>query len=456
MGFFRIIYNKLPYPAQNIVISAKGYLLETERINKQHCLNYFNFLKDSEKYSEDEMNNYQLKMLNNTIQNAFSFVPYYKKLKNDGIYIEKLKSLEEIKQIPILEKSIVKNSPSDFLDERFTKQKIRTGVTSGSTGSPMKYYLTKELFSKRWAFELRLRQWAGLKNLYSPKRAHFTGKNIFSQKHIARFNLPQNTMHMSSDFITEKTAAKYCNLLLKYNPELIDSYPSCLAVLSKLSLDMNLNLPAPKAIRVSGETLCPTDKELIEKAFRCKVMNQYGSRESTCFLSSNRNDQLVFHPEFSVVEQKRHGHHNTFEIITTCILEDNCMPLIRYRTGDLCEMDINEIDKKQHKINNIIGRMDDTLYIEDVGYIQRFSTVYKDIPEIVEAQIIYERKDLIRVKVVCSSESRPEVSTRLKQNIDLKVGGKAKVLIDYVNRIERGPNGKFKAVIDNTKTAPKL
>ncbi|ERM81534.1 hypothetical protein P872_09265 [Rhodonellum psychrophilum GCM71 = DSM 17998] len=450
-------YKHMPLFAQNCAISLKGLEFELFRINKKTTLNYYNFLKISEKWSLDQIYSFQLNSLNKVLTDAYKYVPYYRKLKINGIYIECLKNLDDLCHLPILEKSKVKLSPYDFLDERF-KNKIRVGFTSGSTGSPMMYFNTTEIFSKRWAFELRLRDWAGLKEIYHPKRAHFTGKNIFDKKNFYRYNTTQNTLHLSSDFISEETAIQYAEILCDFNPEFIDSYPSCLQVLASICLLKNIQLPCPTAIRVSGENLEESKRILIEKAFNTKVYNQYGSRETTAFFSTNSFGDFVIHPEFSLIEFSDSFNQNGLEkeIISSPLFENNCMPLLRYRTGDLCLSNNNEINSSDQNnkfkvINDLSGRIEDTIFVEGIGYIQRLSTCFYGINSIIEGQLILVKQNEMLANIVVNSGFDSSDLEHLKFNLETKLSNLVNVKVVVVDYIPRGSNGKFKFLVNTLK-----
>lgn len=463
MKFEEKIYNYSPIWMQNVLISLKGLELALKRVDKRESTAFLKFLLESQYWSKDQIADYQLKQLQRIIGDAFNYVPYYKKISIEyGLSIDDFKTIDDIKKLPLLDKKTVKNNPYDFLDVRY--KNYRTAYTSGSTGSPMKIFSNNKLFSQKWAFELRLRVWAGLDNYYHPKRAQFTGRYFIPHKDsitsFSRYNLFQNTLHFSSDLITKESVKYYLNELNTFKPDFIDSFPSSLSIIAKICKEKNLKVFSPKAIRLTSETLFEEDRKIIEEVFNSKVYNQYGASEQTAYFCDNSKGELLVNPEYGYVEIIDSSNNiitsGEGEIVTTCLLNDNCMPLIRYKTGDIATIgdtvSTNE-GRNFMRINEVIGRVDDTIYLKGVGNIQRFDFIFKDITDILEGQVALISSEFFEVLIVLAdTKSEAQVKQKLKENIERKVGTKITFEIKVVDKIMKGANGKFKNIIDRTKS----
>jgi len=85
-------------------------------------------------------------------------------------------------------------------------------------------------------------------------------------------------MMFSSYHLTQQNLPYYIDEMAKFNPELIDSYPSSIYIVAKFLVENGgAGLIKPKGIVTSAATLFEEQRELIEEAFKCKVYDQYGA-----------------------------------------------------------------------------------------------------------------------------------------------------------------------------------
>ncbi len=465
MVFQENIYNHSPVWLQHILISLKGFEFETRRINKKVALGFCRFLLESQYWSQDQIHDYQNKMLSAILKEAFLNVPYYQKLSGElKCDYRDFKTVEDIQLLPYLEKKQIRGNELQFVNQKISINKLNTGFTSGTTGTPLKLYSNRSIFSRRWAFELRLRNWAGLKDIYHPRRVQFTGRDIIpiNNRHKVywRYNMPANTLHCSTSHIDVTTAKHYAKAISAFKPDFIDGYPSAISTLSKICLSRNYSLPKVTAIRVSAETLYEEDREIIQKAFGGKVFNQYGSSESSSFCSENESGEMLVHPEFGLFEvlyQKTgEGASDDFgEVVTTSFM-NFVMPLIRYKIGDLVKTGIGvsaPYGKNFLRLDSVLGRTDDILYIQGRGYIGRLDPIFKGAAGIYESQIILESTNTLKVNIVPDNSWSKINEEKLINKLRQKVGNDINIEIVLQRNILRGPNGKFPAIIDNTRKA---
>lgn len=94
----------------------------------------------------------------------------------------------------------------------------------------------------------------------------------------------------------------------------------------------------------------------------------------------------------------------------------------------------------------IEGRTDDVLYTKDGRRIGRLDPGFKAQTPIHEAQIIQESLDQVRVRYVPAPGFTPDdgqaIITRLQECM-----GEIEVVLEAVDEIPRGANGKFRAVV---------
>ena len=457
------IYSHAPLWFQNTLISLKGLEFETKRVNKKSTLKHYIFLLESQNWSKDQILEYQNQMLSIILKEAFLNVPYYQKLSAElKCDYRDFKTVEDIQILPFLEKKQIRGNELQFVNQKIPSNKLLFGFTSGTTGTPLKLFYSQNTFSHRWAFELRLRNWAGLQEVYHPRRVQFTGRDIIPLNNKSsvfwRYNLPAKTLHCSTSNIDTNTAALYAEAISAFKPDFVDGYPSSISTLSKICLTRNYSLPKVTAIRVSAETFFEEDRKIIEEAFKAKVFNQYGSSESSCFCSENEFGEMLVHPEFGLFEviKQKDGEkalESIGEVVTTSFMNP-VMPLIRYKIGDIVKTGngvSTPYGKNFIRLDSVLGRTDDVLYIPGRGFIGRLDPVFKGAAGILESQIILENSGLLRVNIVPDNNYSKLDEEKFIRKLRQKVGNEIKIEIVLQHNIPRGPNGKFPAVIDHTK-----
>lgn len=443
------LYRRVPVWMQHILIGLKARSKERKRLNRSFCTQMYQQLLVSQYWSAEQIRAYQDTYVQLIVREAIEQVPYYQKLsKSLGLDAQDIKGVSDLQFLPVLEKSILRGNETEFVNPGIPSSRLIRGTTSGTTGTPLKLYYTRETFSKRWAFELRLRNWAGLKQVYHPRRAVFTGKDFIPQETKQavywRYARPLNSLMCSSYHISSQTARHYAQALARFAPEFIDGFPSALTALARICLHKGYPLPRVQAIRVSAEVLTEADRACLEQAFQAPVFNQYGSSESSIFCSDNPQGEMLIHPEFGHVEILPDG-----QILTTSFMNP-VMPLIRYRIGDCVQLagegSSTALGRHFPRLQAVLGRADDVLNIRGKR-IARLGGIWQDLDGLIESQIVLAGSDLLQLNLVVDERfKKPAYQRLIRERLHKKIGADIQVEFAYMDKIPRGENGKFKAI----------
>lgn len=451
------IYQRLPVPLQHLAVSLKGMELKYRRGSPALMDEEFERLRLSERWSAEKFLEYQRQQIVQLVRQAYEQVPYYRESwRKLGAVPSDIKTIDDFRKLPELKKEVVRNSPLRLVNEGIPRHRLRKGHTSGSTGKPLHYYTTREAFSRKWAFVSRLRYWAGISDPHFPRRAQFTGRDVFgaSAKQPYRINLPGNALVLSTTQISERTVRSYLDAIFAWDPVLIDGYPSALLILVRLAKEKGLEIPRIPVIITTAETLDDETRAELAEAFRGSVYNQYSASEPSCFWSDCEAENMHIHPESgyseivrddgSPVEPGEEGR-----ILMTTFLNP-AMPLIRYDIGDRAILASNDpcpCGRQMPRVERVVGRNEDIIYIPGRGYIGRLDPVLKGLSGIIESQIVQEELDRLLVRIVPASDFRQEVLDLLEANMRKKVGEQVQIRFDVVSSIPRGANGKLRAVV---------
>ena len=130
----------------NHFIQKQIILPLSDRLVGQSVSKYLHFLKKSQYWSREQIDNFQNERLKLLIAHAYENVPFYREQMDKlGIKPVDIQTKEDLRLLPIITKAIIKKEGI----ERFTainvpKKEIIRSASSGSTGEPLYYLLTKE------------------------------------------------------------------------------------------------------------------------------------------------------------------------------------------------------------------------------------------------------------------------------------------------------------------------
>lgn len=465
MGLAERVYERLPIPLQNLAISYMGWRFEYKRSHPELIAENLKNLLESQWWSEEEFQKYQTAKLQETLRHAFATVPHYREMRERlQCNAEDFTSPSDISRLPLLSKQELRGNEESFVSEEANLTQCVQTSTSGSTGTPLKCWESTESASRRFAFVARLRTWAGVPKPVRAHRAQFTGRSIIPDRQdpnkppFWRNNKPNDARLFSTTHISEKTVPHYVRGLREFAPDLIDGYPSAILMIARIAKQQKLELPKPKAIIVSAETLFPEHRAEIKEAFGCLVYDQYASSEPSCFWCDNEHGEMLISPEYGISEIIKPdgspaGPGEEGEVVVTSFLNP-VMPLIRYRVGDMAVMGEPgpaKCGRNMQRIQSVSGRKDDILYIPERGYIGRLDPVFKGLSNIIEAQIIQESLEQITILLVPAPGYESKHGQKLVDNLRSKVGQAVAIDLRVVEQIPRGANGKFRTVISRCR-----
>ena len=123
-------------------------------------------------------------------------------------------------------------------------------------------------------------------------------------------------------------------------------------------------------------------------------------------------------------------------------------PLIRYDTQDIVEIKDNKIELENNwrEVDNIDGRSEDYLLLNDGAKIGRLDHIFKDLVEVIEAQFVQINKGEAELFIVPSSQFSEISLKKLEDLIHEKLGTRIDIKITKVKRIQKSKSGKLRMV----------
>ena len=456
------IYSKLPFSLQNLAISAFGHSW-----NKRRYAGIFEKelqeFKMREFWSTGQWQEYQTNKLRHLLVYAFDHVPFYNQsFKNAGHTRQALQLFEvdDLKRLPFLEKAQLKKYGKSLLLSAIPEKGGEFFESSGSTGTPTCILYSPAMHQRlHAAYESRVRHWAGVER-FTP-RATIGGRRVvpdgLSSPPYYRYNFIEKQVYLSAYHISKHTAQNYVDGIRKYRSEYMTGYAMSNFFLARFILEAGIEVPSMKAVVTSSEKLTSDMREVFQKVYGCKTFDGWSGVENCGLISENECGQLLISPDVGIIEildpsgnPVRPGESG--EVVCTGFLNFD-QPLIRYKIGDYVTLAKNQIPlcgRSMPVIDEIIGRIEDTVIGKDGREMVRFHSLFYNLPSVVEAQLVQEQVDEFVINIVPVSTLSETDKSLITQRLESQLGH-PKISFQELTVIPRGPNGKFKAVVSNVK-----
>jgi phenylacetate-CoA ligase len=416
-------------------------------------------LNKTQWFSKKEIETLQQRNMHALLKHAYENVPYYRRImKSRRILPSDIKSIEDLKKLPVLTKSMIRKNFENLIAQNFPRSEL-VPYQSGGTGDQIKFFITKKRISWEVAAEYRAYCWAGYRLgqkclLIWGARADLrkTGKirSYFSER-------IERTMVVDAFMLSDETLAKTTELLNKFKPEVIRGYSNSVYMLANYLLKHGVKHHNPKAVITGAETLIDTRRRAMEKAFDCEVFDYYGSREIGAIAAEcEAHDGYHVNAENVILEFSKDGETvgaGEDGLVLATGLRNYGMPLIRYNMGDVGRPSNHscKCGRGLPIMSSIQGRTSEFMAVYDavVGHIVPiraagpgfFGSVLMYLP-LERYQIIQETLERIVIKVVKGKGYSQSHTDYLLRYVRKYLGDNIKVEIEFVDYLPPQSSGK--------------
>ena len=448
------IYNKLPIAIQNYICHIEGKRLNNERLKGKFLKFLYEYLERND-WSYQQLTKYKNEKLKKIIIHSYNTVPYYNQLFNENkIKPNDIKTVNDLYIIPILTKEIVRNIGDKLFSSVYKKKELIKGNTSGSTGTSLEYYYTKEQIQEQFALWWKYRICLGIKmDIWC---ADFGSKPIVpinqNKPPYWRICEPLKQIKFSAFHGNPENYFYYYKEINKRKIKWIHGYPSSIIPFAfylekeKLKFDHKIEF-----VTTGGENIYDFQRKQIFKAFGAYPYSHYGLGEGVANISEDISHKLIVDEDFSVVEFIKNDLSH--RIIGTS-LSNFAMPLIRYDTGDLAVLPKNQLKNEKRQVLHIDGRSGELLRLKNGKTVGALSALFTETSNIIEAQL-HQRKDYsVEISYVSNSNEK-EIDIDIRKVTELftaRIGDEIKLTFKRVDKIPRTSNGKLRYVITEFDT----
>lgn len=359
-----------PFSTIKGVISANIIYPFAEKHEKRDVRSKVNFLR---KYYQQPFS-FRLKQAQRSLVDILQFagtqVPYYKELFSSINFDPSsvARDLKYLQDIPLLTKDIIREQGSRLYSNELSNIRHSICKTGGSTG-----------LSCHIAYDQPAADWSAAVTLYARERAGNTKRR--SELHFAcRFPdmvdpgwptledfkcFAMNRSNIFFDRLDDVGLAEIWQVLKRRKPYMVHAHPSTIYALA-CYIERKYGYAKCFAVfESSGELLEPYMRETIARVLQCRVVDRYGLAELgvMAYELAGHDDGLQVldsegWPESFMTES------NVHELVFTGF-HNRLMPLIRYTTGDLAQIEQRDTG---FYLTNVTGRIHDIIHLGGIAY----------------------------------------------------------------------------------------
>lgn len=450
----RSIYARLPVPLQNAAFSMAGALRARQRYGREFRQHLTEF-RETEWWNEDQIADYQLTALNRLFEISIPYSPLYQK-KYAGIRAPgtSFHSLDELRDLPVLRKDEVASNPLALRPSTLAASKLVSGLTSGTTGTPLPVQLTSSAIQAQWAIWWRFRARFGI---HPGDRFLTVGARVpvpATQKHPPywRWDWANNRCYLSSYHLQPERLPAVAEFIAETPFDFLTGYPSALVLVANYMLEHGVTLKyRPKAVLTGSDALLPSFERCLAEAFACPVSDQYGMAEFAGNLS--RCPAGNYHEDFEcgIVELQPMPEFNDgrCKLLLTGLLNP-AMPLVRYDIGDSAIPLAAKCTcgRKSRAFSAIHGRVEDYVLGPDGRRIIGMNQVLEYGGPMREAQIRQTSATGLTIMYVPRQSGGAIDKAAMLRELRIRgIGDEYSIEFQQVEAVQREANGKFRAVV---------
>ena len=417
---------------------------------------------------KEELQALQLELLQKLVKNTYRDSKFYReRMDAAGVKPEDIKTLDDIRKLPFMKKTDLRDNYPDKLFVRPYSELVRVHVSSGTTGKPTVVgYTAKDL--ENWAESLdRGMTSFGMTKDDMLENAH--GYGLFTGGlgvHDAATRLGATVLPTSTG-----NTNRQIDLMMDLPVTAIAGTPSYLFHIAdtcdQRGIDIRKDTKLRKAI-AGGEPWSESMRQKLQERTGIRVHNCYGASEfyGPMFLECSEQCGVhvwadlclmeVLHDDGTPCKDGEKGN------IVVTMLQKEAFPLIRYRIGDISSITWEKCKcgRTHPRLDRISGRADDMLVVKGINvFPSQIEAVIGEMPFLSPFYMItltnenYSDHMIVEVELNESAltedtrqlaEMAKKLDVRLKEILNIKAEVKL-ALPKTLPRFE----GKSKHVIDN-------
>lgn len=417
-------------------------------------------LNESQWWSREVINSYQLTQFNRLFLHAKKQVPIYRHMYAD---FEPPTTFEELKALPILTREAFSSDPSLI---RSSHLPIGTEIfseasTSGTTGVQVKVLTTNQTEAIRLACAVREFDWYEL----NPKGSYCVYRDTFKHpKDAPILQLQRWPFPVIGDLVQTgrgfwiAASAKVDQIIELFTSVGLSYLQTMPALISRLIESDVENRLRFELVQTFGEVLDDSTKRRIEEATGAQVRNTYSSVETGRIATTCADSQSMHVYEESVLLEviKDDGTDaqagETGRVVVTA-LHNFVTPFIRYDIGDYVQLPQESCPcgRSLMGLERVHGRVREKLLTASGEFVPAYSLFgqISNVAGIREYQLTQLNAQDFLLQYV-GEKSEAGAFTDVVEALSNLTGNSVKLKVEIVQQMAAGPTGKRVRFVNKT------
>lgn len=406
----------------------------------------------------------QLTGVQDIVRHAWNTVPFYRESwKAAGVEPNAIRSLDDLRQFPILTKSDIRTNADRLRSDAYRNEQVFTKTTSGSTGVPLSIVVDADSMAWKRAGTIRSDQWSGW--ALGQRVARLWGHGAAERGGLkARFTrrLVYRESYLNTLGIDHRRLRAFADHLRRSPPGLLFGHAHSLYLFAAHVRKYCPGAVQPSGIVSAAMTLHDWQRCVIEEAFGQAVTNRYGCEEvSLIACECEEHNGLHLNADNLYCEVIRDSRldagPNAGRLLITD-LTNRAMPLIRYQVGDV----VISSDRKcacgrgLPLIEKVVGREADYvltpagMLISGISLTDHFAT---EIRGATQVQIVQDKLTHLRLRLVPGEGFGPESERQIEWLVRKTFGAEMRYEVELLDAIPQEPSGKYRFCVSPVATA---
>lgn len=382
---------------------------------------------------------------------VYDYVPYYRSVfKASNLSPEDFHRADDIRLFPPLSRdTISSNYPAGIVVRGASVGNVLR--TSGTTGKPLevrwgsRFCDVHQALNLRRAFVQGMKPWERVAEVYTdsardsggtPSNTPVSGGRI-SKVLVGSFNVRYPTADVKHYYVSKKNIRSVARSLVEYQPHILYARPSHSRRLGTLMREWGKNI-SPRIIICHGEFVSQATKKDLADMFGAKVLVHYGAVEmGGMAFGCLKGEGMHLNSDVYIMEVVRDGEQvspgEEGDVYLTN-LENEAMPLVRYRIGDsavMAERETCGCGSRFPKIKNVLGRKSEGL----IGFhgaripVGSICDVFETSFGLRDFQII-QKSEIRLVARLRPGDNTPENVKRMLAYFSIALGGEPSLEVE--------------------------
>ncbi len=415
-------------------------------------------LDESQFWPPERIHNIQKARLKFLLIHAYENTDFYKKrFDESGFNPYTFRHTDELAALPILTKDQIRENLPALVARNFRKDQIHISETGGTSGVKMRFYRDNACLAKKEAAINRFGKWTGwgigeYMGLVWPAHQDFMSSHRLKARIKNEFY--KRLVIFPAALIDDRMCEDYMRKLMRKKPTMILAFSSPIHELARYVEKSGLAGIGLKGIISTGEPLYDHQRDLVSRAFGCKVFDSYRSREvgpmaQECeFHNGMHINAEHLHIELHNKKQITGSSESMGEVIVTDLLNYG-MPFIRYNMSDMAVMSDRSCPcgRGLPMIDKVMGRALDVFVTPDGKLVSTIALVMylvNGAPGLIgQMQILQDAVDHLTFRMTRDPLPAKEVMDHQKKIVAKIFGDRMRITYDFVDKIPKEPSGKY-------------